>query len=249
MKTKNWLIVASAAIAVGVGGSILFHELAVQTREKRVEEEARLEALQQQIDMRQAAYSRDSLNRVFVTADLAFFGLHGKVREMRQGELLASFTEEGVWTNPGIYVTRAGYSPQFERNKFNYIIGGTSRETIDGAPMETLVYTWKDGRLVKIESTGPDGDYTIKFTYGPKNLLASSHTICHDEGGESEISTSYTYKKIDRLGNWTEREARSAIKNVQYGGYYDDENDTYIEGDEPIIESNSEIETRIISYY
>lgn len=249
MKTRTWLIIAGVSAAAGIGGSFLFHNLAEKARLQTHSERGRLEALQQQIALRDSTLRRDSMDVSIVTPDLVFFGLHGRVREMRQGETLASFDKNGRWINQQTYVTRAGYTPQFERNKFDYIIGGRTRESLDGVAAEQLTYTWTDGLLTKIESKGCESDYVIKYNYDHHNLLLGSHTVCFDEGGKSEISTSYTYRKFDRLGNWTEREARSAIKNVQYGGYYDDEKDTFVEDAEPIIESNEEIETRTISYY
>lgn len=249
LSQNTCLIIIGASLILGVGGSICFHEMAADMRRRTAEETQRLADLQKRLEMQDSLARTDSLNKSIVTPDLAFFSLHGRVREVHTSTITATFDKEGRWTNPQAYVSRSGYNLTFERNKFGYVIKGVAKEKVNGRPVEEIAYEWKDGLLRRVVSNGYDADYQIDYTYDSHNRLLTEHTVCTSEEGTSEISSSYTYQAFDRMGNWTRREVRSAIKNTETEGYYDEDNDTFIDNDTPIIDSNSETQVRTITYY
>ncbi len=249
MKTSTALIVTAAAILLGAGGSFLFVHLADSARRDARAERLRIPGLNDRISQLQDAYSRDSLDANFTTPDLCFHELHGRVRDVRNGEESMSFDRNGVWTNPKAYISRGGNNLSFERNKFDYIIAAVTPESMEGQPIETVEYEWSGRRVKRIKSHGLNGDYTVTLTYDNHDLLTSSHTVSSDETARSEIATTYTYQDFDSHGNWVRRTARSAIKTTVFGGYYDEETGEMVGGDEPVLDSSEQTEQRTITYY
>lgn len=249
MKQGTALLITAIFAVSGIGWSILFSHLADNTRREIADEQQRLAALTDSIAMQDSLARADSLARNIVTPDLAFHDLHGRVRDVSFGEERISFDRDGVWTNPSKYVSRFGNSLTFTRNKLGNIIAGCTAEREGGVPIESVEYDWKDNRVTKVTAEYYGGEYRITYRYDHHNRLVESTTVSRDDTGESDISTTYTYLKFDSYGNWTERNARSAIRTVQYDGYYDEDNDTFINNGEPFMDSSEELQRRSITYY
>lgn len=249
MKRTTAYIIMGASVVLGATLSVIFHILGVNEAKEREALSVRLDHLQAQASLLRDRQQADSLLRELVTPDLAFFSLHGCVRDMSDGENTISFDNQGHWNDTRGYTSEGGYALQFERNKFGRIIAAESTDKADGAPAEKIEYTWDGDLLTRVESKGYEASYTIKYTYDTHGRLASMLRINKDSSGESQISSTYSYEKSDRMGNWTQRTCRSAIKTVQYGGYYDDETGAWVDSSDPVIDSSEEVQQRRITYY
>ena len=249
MKSSTTLIIMGAAALLGVGGSLLFIHLADRARSEAVTARSRLAALENDVAASDSLARLDSVNANFMTYDLSFHELRGRVRHVTYGEESVDFDRDGNWTNPQAYISRAGNSLNFGRDKFGCIINGISTESADGQPLEQVEYTWGDNRVKRISSSGIAGQYRMDFVYDGKLRLTQLSVVSSDEESKSEIVTSYTYQDFDHAGNWTRRTARSSIKTTVAGGYYDEDSGTFINSSEPVYDSNEEVETRSITYY
>lgn len=249
MKQKTALIIIGVSIVAGAGLSWLFTELSDRAHKEKAEEMARLETLRLRYAEGDSLLRADSLRHEMVTPDLAFHELHGQVRDVSSGEEHVSFDRNGVWTNPQFYISRAGNTLNVERNKLGRVVRAVSREIFEGEPTERIEYEWRDDRVYKIHSVTYDGSYDITYTYDNKGLLKESRVVSRGDGAVSDVATTYTYDKFDSNGNWTRRTAKSAIKTTEEEGYYDDSTETYVEGNEPLIQSNDEVQERKITYY
>ena len=249
MKQGTALLITAVFAVSGIGWSILFSHLADNARREIAGEQQRLAALTDSITMQDSLARADSLAKNIVTPDLAFHDLHGRVRDVSFGEERISFDRNGVWTNPSKYVSRFGNSLTFTRNKLGNIIAGRTSGREGGVPIESVEYDWKDNRVTKVTAECYGGEYRITYRYDHHNRLIESTTVSRDDTRESDVSTTYTYLKFDSYGNWTERNARSAIRTVQYDGYYDEDNDTFIDNGEPFLDSSEELQRRSITYY
>ena len=101
----------------------------------------------------------------------------------------------------------------------------------------TFEYDGND-RMTKVVYTGWEFTVDHLFTYTDSNVYPDRINMeAEDEGDHYSTVITYTYKKFDDHGNWTEREAHSVAKHT-----IDDEP----EGDDTILKR---IEQRKISYY
>lgn len=249
MQVKSVIYLTLAGVVFGVAATWLFIELADGVRRENDARKQALAAMQHKVTQHEEKASQDSLDAVAVTPDLAFFTLHGRVRDVKTDEYILSFTREGKWKNPEAYVSRSGYNLDFRYDKFGYITEGKAKQKFGGKSAEHIKYRWRDGRITKIEGDGELGEYTITLKYDDRGLPSQTKTVVKGDGVEQEIVASYTYTDFDDHGNWTRCTMRSAITTREPEGYYDDETEEFVENPEPTVESVEETQKRKITYY
>jgi len=142
----------------------------------------------------------------FTSKDLAFFGLHGHVKTLKEGYTTYTFDKNGTLIlvdgkNPFKKTMATGDDWFYmKRNKYGYIsdtysVGGSRH------------YDWKNGKITKVQIMFEGGDAAEYSCYTDKLGLLKSYTFLkYMDGTEPcEKKVTFSYTKFDKNGNWTKR--------------------------------------------
>lgn len=189
-------------------------ELEYQRQELlRYEEQQRLEAiLLQEEQERLDSIRQDSLNKNFVTFDLSFHQLHGKVKDVKwdngwNEKKIYKYDEEGNWINDGWTKTEKQYIAPFAMSilpKQKTIRDSEGKiikvffSCCDGEDFCYDSYSWNDGKIID-DSNGT-------YSYNKDGTLAKYDEVHHKyEAILQPKIIYYSDYKFDHYGNWIER--------------------------------------------
>ena len=211
-----------------------------------------------------SAVSEDNDN---TPTDVRSFGLLGKVKEVRLSlREYTPGSEDDAWESLDSLNMAFDKNGRVVRDFFENIYQYDDKGNFTkGVSEKSKMERDEKGRIVLYENWMDDEDdqgFTIKFVYDNKGRMSKvefggwEHTIDHsftytgdniypdrinleseDEGDHYSTVITYTYKKFDDKGNWTEREAHSLAKHTTE--------------DDPTGDTTElkRVETRTIKYY
>lgn len=105
-----------------------------------------------------------------------------------------SFNEDGTYI-------KADYEESICRDRKNRI---TDIHDEGGMGGRSFSYNSK-GQVIKIIFSAPSSQNTYKYTYNSKGLITKGHCT----GKWDSYTTTYTYQKFDKYGNWIKRTSKS----------------------------------------
>ena len=128
---------------------------------------------------------------VFLSSDLAFFGLYGPVKSVTEdGTTSWEFDQNGTLTS--VYGTPA--SQRYNRDSQGRIVEMNGYEN-------HVKYEWDDERPVGSEAQAEGMTSKETYTYDERGFVVE---IKHSDDGDESVE-SFSYPKVDKYGNWTER--------------------------------------------
>lgn len=181
-------------------------------KERQLAEQARIEKERQKA-------LQDSLERNFVSPDLALFELHGPVKSMKStthgytGDLLGrlfsgttiEFDRKGLWTNREVQLPDMESASYRLRQQGGYITGidiYPSYSTTEAD--DRLLLSWDSGRVIMIEEEGYEWYGRERYRYDGEHMTSFDFN-----GGAEDCTTesqaSVSYDSFDDYGNWTSR--------------------------------------------
>ena len=124
------------------------------------------------------------------------FNLKGPVKTVydNYGNAIWEFDEDGIYI-------KADYEESICRDRQNRI---TDIHEEDGMSGKSYSYNSK-GQVIKIIESAPNDYNTSKYTYNSKGYIAKEHCT----GEWASYTTTYTYQKFDKYGNWIKRTAKN----------------------------------------
>ena len=124
------------------------------------------------------------------------FNLKGPVKQVydNYGNAIWEFDEDGIYI-------KADYEESIYRDRQNRI---TDIHDEDGMSGKSYSYNSK-GQVIKIIESAPKDHITSKYTYNSKGYIAKEHCT----GEWASYTTTYTYQKFDKYGNWIKRTAKN----------------------------------------
>ena len=139
------------------------------------------------------------------TPDLAFFGLHGPVKQLKEDFLVYEFDEKGNLTKHNGEFT-------FSRDQQGRIVKMNGYEN-------HVTYLWDAERPVGSEAAAEGMMLQESYTYDERGFVVK---IKHTADGEVSYET-LTYSGLDPHGNWTQRSSEgyeygrgSATREIEY---------------------------------
>ena len=123
------------------------------------------------------------------------FNLKGPVKDVYDNNNgNRSFDEDGIYI-------KADYEESICRDRKNKIT-----DIHDEGGMSGRSYSYNSkGQVIKIIESAPSSQNTYKYTYNSKGHITKGHCT----GKWDSYTTTYTYQKFDKYGNWIKRTAKN----------------------------------------